>query len=217
MMDNFMDQMIQRFNSQDMIRANAAADAAELESLEKQMTLFREQMNKYDTCLQEMRRLSAQSMENAQGVRQLADSAGEQLGKTAEQVEAVSVSKINETSQLSIEGINKTVDEGLAKIAEIQESSGNLEGITEAMTELLSKQEEMFRGLEDYLHTDNVKVYRNVQASMIEELEKQTTELKAAQEKAAKSGKVLLPFMIVTMIFTIANLIIMVARILGLF
>ena len=54
-MDNFMDEIVQKFTPQEMIRANAAADAAEIESLEKQLTLFKEQMEKYDDCLQEMR------------------------------------------------------------------------------------------------------------------------------------------------------------------
>ena len=36
-MDNFMDEIVQKFTPQEMIRANAAADAAEIESLEKQL------------------------------------------------------------------------------------------------------------------------------------------------------------------------------------
>ena len=83
--------------------------------------------------------------------------------------------------------------------------------------ELQEKQQELFQNLEDFLHTDNVKVYRNVQAAMIEELEKQTAELKEGQEKAASISKVLLPFMIVTMIVSVANLVIMIARALNLF
>ena len=85
------------------------------------------------------------------------------------------------------------------------------------MTGLQTRLEELFKSMEDFLHTDNVKVYRNVQASMIEELGKQTAELKVEQEKSGKSNKILLPFMIITMIMTIANLAITVARILGLF
>lgn len=85
------------------------------------------------------------------------------------------------------------------------------------MSGLQEKQQELFQNLEDFLHTDNVKVYRNVQAAMIEELEKQTAELKEGQEKAASSSKVLLPFMIVTMIVSVANLVIMIARALNLF
>lgn len=216
-MDNFMDKVAQKLGAQEMIRANAAAEAAELENMEKQLTVFKEQMEKYDDCLQEMRKLNLKNIESAQGVQSLAEKAGEKLDQTVGEVEAASVSRIKETSDISIAGINQTLSESLAKIAEIKESSDNLEQITEKMSGLQEKQQELFQNLEDFLHTDNVKVYRNVQAAMIEELEKQTAELKEGQEKAASSSKVLLPFMIVTMIVSVANLVIMIARTLNLF
>lgn len=216
-MDNFMDKVAQKLGAQEMIRANAAAEAAELENMEKQLTVFKEQMEKYDDCLQEMRKLNLKNIESAQGVQSLAEKAGEKLDQTVGEVEAASVSRIKETSDISIAGINQTLSESLAKIAEIKESSDNLEQITEKMSGLQEKQQELFRNLENFLHTDNVKVYRNVQAAMIEELEKQTAELKEGQEKATSSSKVLLPFMIVTMIVSVANLVIMIARALNLF
>ena len=216
-MDNFMDKISQKLNSQEIIRANAAADAAALENLEKQLVLFKEQMDKYDDCLQEMRKLNLKNIESAQGVQALADKAGEKLDQTIGEVEAASVSKIKETSDLSIAGINQTLSESLAKIAEIKENSDRLDKMTENMSGLQSRLEELFRGLEDYTHSDNVKVYRNVQAAMIEELAKQTTTLKEEQEKSAKSNKSLLPMVVVTMVITIANIAITIARILGLF
>lgn len=216
-MDNFMDKVAQKLNSQEIIRANAAADAAALENLEKQLVLFKEQMDKYDECLQEMRKLNLKNIESAQGVQALADKAGEKLDQTIGEVEAASVSKIKETSDLSIAGINQTLSESLAKIAEIKENSDSLDKMTENMSGLQSRLEELFRGLEDYTHSDNVKVYRNVQAAMIEELAKQTTTLKEEQEKTAKSNKSLLPMVVITMVITIANIAITIARILGLF
>ena len=251
-MDNFMDKISQKLNSQDMIRANAAADAAEMENLENQVAVFKEQIEKYDDCLQEMRKLNLKNMESAQGVQNLAEQASEKLEKTVGEVESASVSRIQQTSDLSIAGIRQTSDasiagikqtsdmsiagiqqtsdasiaginqavaQSLAKIAEIKDNSDNdnLEKITEAVSGLLTKQDEAFKNLEDFLHTDNVKVYRNVQAAMIEELEKQTNELKEAQEKSAKGTKIILPFAIITMILSLANLGILAVQILGLF
>ena len=216
-MDNFMDKIAQKLNSQELIRANAAADAAELENLEKQLAIFKEQMEKYDDCIQEMRKLNLKNIESAQGVQNLADQANEKLGQTVGEVEAESVSRIKQTSEVSIAGINQALSESLAKIAEIKENSDNLEQITENMSGLQDKLEELFRNLEDFLHTDNVKVYRNVQASVVEELEKQTTELKETVERTASRNKVLLPFVIITMIISIANMAIIVARIFNLF
>ena len=212
-----MDKVAEKLNSQEIIRANAAADAAALENLEKQLTLFKNQMEKYDDCLQEMRRLNLKNIESAQGVQELADKANEKLGQTLGEVEAASVSRIKETSDVSIAGINQTLNESLAKIAEIKENSDNLEQVTENMAELQTKIEERFKTMEDFLHVDNVKVYRNVQAAMIEELGKQEAQLKEEQNKLAKGNKALLPFVIVTMIISITNLVVTIARILGLF
>ena len=216
-MDNFMDKIAQKLNSQELIRANAAADAAELESLEKQLAIFKEQMDKYDDCIQEMRKLNLKNIESAQGVQNLADTANEKLGQTVGEVEAETVSRIKQNYEVSIAGFNQALSESLAKIAEIKENSDNLEQITENMSGLQTKLEELFRNLEDFLHTDNVKVYRNVQASVVEELEKQTTELKGAVEQTASRNRVLLPFVIITMVISIANVAITVARILNLF
>lgn len=149
-MDNFMDKISQKLNSQEIIRANAAADAAALENLEKQLALFKNQMEKYDDCLQEMRKLNLKNIESAQGVQELADKANEKLGQTVGEVEAVSVSKIKETSDLSIAGINQTLSESLAKIAEIKENSDSLEKITENMSGLQTRLEELFKSMEDF-------------------------------------------------------------------
>ncbi|MBD5548645.1 MAG: hypothetical protein HDQ97_14855 [Lachnospiraceae bacterium] len=216
-MDNFMDKVAEKLNSQEIIRANAAADAAALENLEKQLALFKDQMGKYDDCLQEMRKLNLKNIESAQGVHELAVKANEKLGQSLGEVEAASVSRIKETSDLSIAGINQTLNESLAKIAEIKENADNLERITEDMSGLQTKIEERFQNMEDFLHIDNIKVYRNVQAAMMEELEKQATVLKEEQDKLAKSNKIILPFVIVSMMMTIANLAVTIARILGLF
>lgn len=216
-MDNFMDKVAEKLNSQELIRANAAADAAALENLEKQLALFKDQMEKYDDCLQEMRRLNLKNIESAQGVQELAATANEKLGQSLGEVEAASVSRIKETSDLSIAGINQTLNKSLAKIAQIKENADSLERITEDMSGLQTKIEERFRNMEDFLHIDNIKVYRNVQAAMMEELEKQATVLKEEQDKLAKSNKIILPFVIVSMMMTIANLAVTIARILGLF
>lgn len=234
-MDNFMEKIAQKLNSQDMIRANSAADAAELENLKNQITLFKEQMEKYDECLQEMRKLNLRNIESAKGVQELTQQAGDQLEKTVGEVEAASVSKIQQTSDLSIAGIqqtsdasiagiketsdvsiagiNQAVEESLAKIAQIKEHSEELEKMGEAMTELQGKIEQSFKSLEDFSHTDNVKVYRNVQAAVIEELEKQTLELKEEHKKSAKNSKTALILGIITMLFGIANTAILLAMV----
>ncbi|MCM1136102.1 MAG: hypothetical protein NC400_11065 [Clostridium sp.] len=230
-MDNFMDKISQKLNSQEIIRANAAADAAALENLEKQLTLFKEQMQRYDDCLQEIRKLNLKNIESAQGVQDLTAKANEKLDKTVEKLDktvatvdkavetvgTVSVSKIKETSDVSIAGINQALNQGLAKISEIKDDPKNIEKITRDLADVQAKLEELFRNLEDYLHTDNVKVYRNVQASMVEELDKQTALLQDGQERVSRKGHATFICVIITMVLTVTNIAVTLARILGLF
>lgn len=199
-MDSFMDEIVQKFTPQDMIRANAAAEAAEIESLEKQLTLFREQMDKYDDCLQEMRKLNLKNIESAQDVQQLADKAGEHIGKTAEE---------------SLAGIRQMINESLAKIEEIKGHADNTEEITGVVREVQTKTEEIIKNLEDYLHTDNVKVYRNVQAAMAEELDARTQELKGELQKVQKKTKLLFPFVLISMVLGVAQLAVLILLVLG--
>ncbi|GFI45267.1 hypothetical protein IMSAGC019_00577 [Lachnospiraceae bacterium] len=216
-MDNFMDKVAQKLNSQEIIRANAAADAAALENLERQLALFKEQMEKYDECLQEMRRLNLKNIESAQDIQELAVRANEKLGQMAGEVEEASLSRIKEASELSIAGISRTLEESLAKIAEIKDNPESLEQIIGNLGKAQEKTEEAFKSLEDYLHTDNVKVYRNVQASMIEELGKQTEEIKEGQEKLGQGSRKLMPFVVGALVFSAISMIINILGIFGLF
>ena len=216
-MDNFMDKVAQKLNSQEIIRANAAADAAALENLERQLALFKEQMEKYDECLQEMRRLNLKNIESAQDIQELAVRANEKLGQMAGEVEEASLSRIKEASELSIAGISRTLEESLAKIAEIKDNPESLEQIIGNLGKAQEKTEEAFKSLEDYLHTDNVKVYRNVQASIIEELGKQTEEIKEGQEKLGQGSRKLMPFVVGALVFSAISMIINILGIFGLF
>ena len=70
-MDNFMDKIAQKLGAQEAIRANAAADAAQIERLEAQVA-------EYDACIKEMRRLNLRNAENEQKLKEMAESIGGQ-------------------------------------------------------------------------------------------------------------------------------------------
>ena len=73
-MDNFMDRITQRFNAQEIIKANAQAEAQELGRL-------REQMKDYDKCMQEMRRLNLKNVEATEKLRALAEKVNALAGR----------------------------------------------------------------------------------------------------------------------------------------
>lgn len=161
-MDTFMDKLAQKLNAQEMIKANAAAEAAETARLKEQNAVYEEMLHKLQTS-SEQNEASAQKLE-AEVVK-------------AEQ----NTAKIEELTAAAI-----------AKIEEMQASAQNTEELTELLDALKKLQEEKFEQLTDHVHKENVKVYRNVQAVVIDELAK-GTEMAAKQQKAVsrKLGAVL--------------------------
>lgn len=64
------------------------------------------------------------------------------------------------------------------------------------------------------MHKENVRVYRNVQAAFVEELNKQTEELKNSQP-VNKSGKVLVPISILILVGVLADIVLQVLSLLN--
>ena len=123
-MDNFIDRIAQKFSSQEVIKANLAAEAKETKRL-------REKIESYEELLTEMRQISLKNMESAEKIQQLID---EKLDAPAAEV--------------------------------------NLDAVIEEIGKI-----------NDNLHTENVKVYRNVQAAVNNSLDAQTKKLLSEQQK----------------------------------
>ena len=148
-MDTFMDKLAQKFTAQEMIKANSAAEAAELQRT-------REQVKKYNDCLQEMK-------------------------------------QVNDDTKAALVQIQETLEAGMDqfKNAEIP-----LEGLSNEIM--------------DFVHKENVKVYRNVQAVVVEEGAKQAEGLEVVTAKVnAVKGKASAAFgmSIVTFILVLCSVI----------
>ena len=101
-MDTFVDKLSQRLTAHEMIKANAAADAAELQKT-------KEQVEQYDALLREIREINTVNTEAAKQVVALATE---------------SLKKIEDTDRVSL-----LIDECLAKIAEINSAKATVEDI----------------------------------------------------------------------------------------
>lgn len=252
-MDNFMDKLAQRLTAQEMIKANSAADAAELERLQKQLA-------QYDACLQEMRKLSLKNMEATDKIGLLLDESINKIRaleanpaendsitevlqeqKTAlggmlqaqkdslsrivqEQVEAlgelvqeqkVSIDGTLKAQQAEQKGALSDMEQSLKRDltsdirAELENSRAELNTLQEeikATIEGMSSMDSVVEKINDFVHKENVKVYRNVQAVVVEENKKQTESLEAAQKKAAGKSGGILTVSIITLIAVLANI-----------
>lgn len=238
-MDNFMDKLAQRFNAQEMIKANAQAEAKEMDKL-------RGQIKAYDECLEEMRRLNLKNIEAAEQVRALADQVnnltkqaiseiGEKKEKEDEhtgQMEAVreeikAVREETKKAQQEAEGAREEIKSVQEEIQNVQEEmSAALEDIKASLMksgELSAESQQKLaaanEGLEEFMHKESVKVYRNVQAVLIEELKNQTELLDGKLNdkigESRKGNRTLFIFMIFILLISLGNLGVVIAQLLG--
>lgn len=95
--------------------------------------------------------------------------------------------------------------ECIEKTEALQQEGKTQEAREESVAELKTMLEELFRQSDDFLHKENVKVYRNVQAALVEELNKQTEAIKAEQN-SKKGGKAPVVLMVLILIGVAADL-----------
>ena len=211
-MDNFIDRLAQKFIAGEVIRANSAAE-------EREMKKLREQVAEYERCLQEMRKIqltntqSAQNLhdmmvENAEGIRKLTQ---ESLGKL-------------ENVQLEADAQNadakKAVDAAAAAMAKMEEQVLKMQETVASLSEDLNKNQaemkECFEKADDFLHKENVKVYRNVQAVVVEEVGNKAQEIiKASEEAASKASKPVLVFAVLGFVMAAASLVFQIFEYMG--
>ena len=199
-MDLFMDKLSQKTTAQEIIKANTAADVEELNRWKKQAA-------DHSDCLTKMHKLVDEGLtklacsqvetvalgdlaeENAEGIRmlkQVAESIDELLKQMHEQVDIMGSSVAGQM-------------ESIARALEEQKPA-------EPSAELL----ERLDVVEENVHKECVKVYRNVQAVMVEESGKQAAELDAARSQVKGMGKkmtAILVIAVVGMIFGLAGVV----------
>lgn len=189
-MDNFIDKLAQKFTSGEVIRANQAAEERELKRL-------REQVSEYEKCLQEMRKLQMCNTQTAEALKQLMQKTGEDMDKLT----GASLKKIEQVTALQSND-------------EIRES---LDRLVKSLEENQKEVEAWFRQADDFLHKENVKVYRNVQAVVVDEAKAgKEAILKAQEETAGKYYKKAMWMMVLTFLAAAAGVTIQVMNLLGL-
>lgn len=218
-MDSFMDKLAQKFNAQDMIKANAQAEAAEMERLQKQM-------EQYEACLNEMQELNHRNVEAMSRISEMVDSMDES-GRLLDN-RITSMSQMEEPAKK----IDALVETGLAKFRELEVSNQYTEELEgkmveqfrnniEVMKTILEEQQtlldERFLKMEEYVHRESVKVYRNVQAVLNDETAKQTEQISSEVRRHSEKMKSVNVIGIATLGVVILGLILQIAMHLNIF
>ena len=167
-MDNFIDKLAQKFSAQEIIKANAQAEAEEMKKLQLQVA-------EYERILQEIRRLNYKNTE-------LSEQLETRISENTDKIQAMKEDeqKLIATLRDITEEQTRNREADLEKReAERIEKEKDTESEMAALTALL---EEKFKSSDDFVHKENVKVYRNVQAVVVDELKKSLQSVRAGDE-----------------------------------
>lgn len=190
-MDMFMDKLAQKLTAQEIIKANTAADVEELNKLKNQIAEYNECLVKLQKLIDDgsrklaeakeydgqAGRLAKQGVNNTLALRKEMESFKEALDKLSEQCDNMDKSFTWRTDT-SAKSLGNKIDRLYTQM-EDQKPGQMLEKLD---------------AVEENVHKECVKVYRNVQAVVVEETGKQAQALTEAKEAVeavkAKMGRI---------------------------
>lgn len=199
-MDNFIDKLAQRFNAQEIIKANSQAEAAEMKRLQMQVA-------EYEKILQEMRKLNYKNSELSNKMNSLV---GENANKIQD-LQEEEMKLLSKLRNLTDENIRMREEELSRKEAERQEEEQRAQEQKKQMTSL----EELFKQSDEFVHKENVKVYRNVQAVVVDEFKKQAESILEENQRLHTKLNVVMIVGICATLFSVAGIVIQILSGLG--
>lgn len=177
-MDTFMDKLAHKLTAQEMIKANSAADAEEMKKLKNQVKEYRDVLDQMQTQVTE-------SIEKLNQVQMEAKDNSELLEAVAQLKQSVEM-KINGMQ----EDWNELEQAVNSKLNYTNESVSRLEGVLDE--KVGSAIGTKLDNVNENIHKECVKVYRNVQAAVVEENNKQTENIvEAVNSLKGKLGAIL--------------------------
>ena len=116
------------------------------------------------------------------------------------------IRQVNLKTAQNVTELQDVLKDCVSRLEAMQEQDAGEGALTgQELAQIRELLEEKFRQSDDFLHRENVKVYRNVQAAVAEELGKQTEELKKSQIEN-RGSRAVLPVSILILIGVIADI-----------
>ncbi len=211
-MDMFMDKLAQKLTAQEIIKANTAADVEELNKLKNQIAEYNECLAKMQkliddgfaklSCIRTGEEEMAKALEDGTGkteaLRQDVEGLKELIEQQQERLDRIDRSAAQQMESLG--GQVKSLTAGMG--TRLETLAGQTEGLSasvgERIDQLCGQLEAQASGglserldlMEENVHKECVKVYRNVQAVMVEESGRQSEALSGTKaDVAAVKGK----------------------------
>ena len=150
-------------NPDELIRANGAAEAARTDRL-------REEVSDYTQVIEQLRDLYDRNNELVQKLQFMNRSQTDEIRRLLQE----NNDRISEKLSAMQDWDTQALQEGISAAV-----SGSQEKVLSALQKTQDHAAMLQQQSDDFNHKENVRVYRNIQASMIAELGKQTQELRA--------------------------------------
>lgn len=110
--------------------------------------------------------------------------------------------------------VRNVLKECMDRLEVMQESGSQTADNGEILNEIRTLLEQKFQQSDDFIHKENVRVYRNVQAAFVEELNKQTEELKNSRPRN-NANKALITLAALTLLGVIADIVLQILSMLN--
>jgi len=173
-MDIFMDKLSQKTTAQEMIKANTAADVEELNSLRNQVAEYNECLARLGQLLDEgERKIASVRAQDGEAFNRLMEDNAGQIRKLQQDVG--DLAKMQKSLTERVDSMEQTLAKGMERMTAKQEELLGRQDET-----LEERLEDKLNGIGEDVHKECVKVYRNVQAVVVAENEKQDKALEEA-------------------------------------
>ena len=218
-MDTFMDKLAQKLTAQEMIKANMAADAEEMNKLKSKA-------KEYSECLEQMQRLvetgtarldkAAEKLENAKvdgsEINRLVEAGIVRINDVQKDTEAQINAEIKTEIKTVLEEIKNQLNEKPEFLEDIKKL---LEEKPSDLDETKKLLEEKLEPVNENVHKECVKVYRNVQAVVVEENNKQTDKLRDRLHALRSKVNAVMGVSIAALVVATASLVVQILNLLN--
>ncbi len=121
------------------------------------------------------------------------------MGSTVKPVKAQSSSSNNDSLKEEIRALKQAIEER-------KEPEVDMTPLTAKLDEAIAKLDEQKKETQDIIHSENVKVYRNVQAVVVDESSKVKDAVKKSTVKAVKKANLAFVFALLAFVFAVLDL-----------
>ena len=164
-------------NPDELIRANGAAEAAQTDRLREEVSDYTQVIEQlrdlYDRNNELVQKLQFMNRSQTDEIRNLLQENNDRISEKLAAIQSLDAQALQEQVSAAVSGPQEQI---LASLQKTQEHARQLQ-----------------QESDDFNHKENVRVYRNIQASMIAELGKQTQELRTQLDALQEAVQALRP------------------------